>query len=112
MRVRRRELGKLALAGAVLTSASSLFAQIATLNKGQQILASRGFQITGTVASSGDPYHWSTLYNTNFNAPLWAWTADTSQLAASPSSQWWKWFDYTTQTDLPAAEQPYKANLV
>lgn len=98
---------------AMLATASPVFAQVASLSKGQQILVSRGMQINGIIALTSDPFHLSTLQSTNFTAPFWAWTSDVSKLgAASAGAPWAKWFDYNTENDLTAAESPYRSNLV
>src|SRR5262249_38066640 len=87
-------------------------AQVATITKGQQILVDRGMQLNGVIALTSDPFHLSTLQSTNFTAPMWAWTSDMSKLGAAPGAPWAKWFDWTTQNDLTAAEAPYRSNLV
>jgi hypothetical protein len=101
-----------AVAAVLLVATSLARAQVASLSKGQQILVDRGLQINGVVALTSDPFHLSTLQSTNFTAPLWAWTSDVSKLGSAPGAPWAKWFDYTTQNDLTAAESPYRSNLV
>ena len=101
-----------AVAAVLLVATLPVRAQVASLSKGQQVLVDRGLQIDGLVALTSDPFHLSTLQSTNFTAPLWAWTSDVSKLGSAPGAPWAKWFDYTTQNDLTAAESPYRSNLV
>jgi autotransporter-associated beta strand protein len=107
-----QSLRAVAAAAAVLAAALPARGQVTSLSKGQQILVDRGLQLNGLVALTSDPFHLSTLQSTNFTAPLWAWTSDVSKLGAAPGAPWAKWFDYTTQNDLTAAESPYRSNLV
>src|SRR6266545_2876078 len=87
-------------------------AQIATLDKGHQILIDRGLQIGGLVDQTYRPFHLGTLQAANFTIPLWAWDTDISQLGPAPGAPWGRWIDYTTQNDIAPAEQAYKSNLV
>ena len=87
-------------------------AQIASLDKGHQILLNRGLQIGGMVDQTYRPFHLSTLQGGNFTLPLWGFNADVSQLGAAPGVPWGRWIDYTSENDIAPAEQPYKSNLV
>src|SRR5205814_357095 len=53
-------------------------AQIATLDKGHQLLIDRGIPIGGLVALTSDPFHLSTLQADGFTMPMWAWNSDVS----------------------------------
>lgn len=112
MRCRKKTMRMMAVTGAAIAVASSsLSAQVASLSKGQQILVNHGFQINGIIANTGDAYHLSTLQSMNYTAPMWAWTTDVTKIQANPTALWTKWFDYTVENDLPAAELPYKSSL-
>jgi hypothetical protein len=87
-------------------------AQVATLDKGHQILIDRGLQIGGLIALTSDPFHLSTLQAGGFTMPLWAWNSDISTLGPAPGAPWGRWVSYATENDLTPAEQPYKPNLV
>src|SRR5438046_7228424 len=65
-------------------------AQLASLSKGQQLLANWGMQFNGAIALTSDHFNETTLKNTNFNSPIWAWTSDTSNgiQKLGPSDPW------------------------
>jgi len=87
-------------------------AQIASLDKGHQILIDRSLQISGVIALTSDPFHLSTLRAGGFTKPQWAWTSDVSTLGAVPGAPWSRWVDYVNENDLTSAEQAYKSSLV
>ena len=91
--------------------AASARGSVPTAGKGQNLMVNWGLQFNGLIAVTSDPFNLNTLKGANFNSPFWAWTTDVSKLGPAPGSTWDKWFDYTTQNDLTAAEMPYLSNL-
>src|SRR6476620_2018446 len=89
-----------------------LRAQVASIDKGHQILVDRGLQIGGLIAQTSDPFHLSTMQAGGFTMPQWAWSSDVSTLGASPGATWSRWIDYANENDLTSAEQQYKSSLV
>src|SRR4051812_32717982 len=117
MKIVRRSSGlctRLALLAVVLALGQPIpaHAQIASLDKGHQILRNRGLQIGGLVDQTYRPFHLGTLQGGNFTLPLWGYSADVAQLGAAPGAPWGRWIDYNTQNDIAPGEQAYKSNLV
>src|SRR5437762_14373916 len=87
-------------------------AQVASLDKGHQLLVDRGLQIGGLIAQTVDPFNLNTMQAGGFTMPQWAWTSDVSKLSAAPGAPWSRWIDYTAENDLTSAEQSHKSSLV
>src|SRR5215212_9858884 len=75
-------------------------AQIASLDKGHQILIDRGLPVSGLIALTSDSFHLSTMQAGGFTMPLWAWNSDVSTLGAAPGAPWSRWVDYVNENDL------------
>ena len=85
-------------------------AQLTTLDKGHQILLSRGLQIQGMIdpAQGAGGFHQTTYAGANFTTQNWIWTSNPSQITAP----WARWLDYQNENDLTTAEQPLRSSLV
>lgn len=87
-------------------------AQIATLDKGHQLLVNSGLQIWGcdTGASS---FNYSNLTGANMNAVMWSHGQSKPQVLAA-GQKWGKWVDYlgNPATALNGTEQAHYADLV
>src|SRR5690349_20582205 len=96
--VRPRNIALLSLAFVLLARCPLLSAQIATLDKGHQILVDRGLAISGLIALTSDPFHLTTMQGGGFTMPLWTWSSDGSTLGPAPgATTWGRWVDYTSE---------------
>jgi autotransporter-associated beta strand protein len=103
-------------------------AQIATLDKGHQILVNNGLQIWGAATDILNyDVNYASLQNANMNGVIWGFPANgttpanggTDIQALSPGNKWGKWTDWqyngttiTPQTALTAAENARKSDLI
>lgn len=91
-----------------------LLAHSQTLDKGHQILLTRGLQSYGLV-TTGDVFHLNTLKNANFTAVMFPQgDYNCSLLGSAPGFPWSRWA--SSQSDMPPQasptnEAPYMGNL-
>jgi autotransporter-associated beta strand protein len=124
-RYRRRRRLTSAAAGLLVAAAggSAAHAQIATLDKGHNILVNNGLQIWGTNTNAlpGNGFSYSTMEGANMNGVMWGFPAQgTSDVNAVPvGKKWGRWTDYrydgttvTPQNALTAAENARKNDLI
>lgn len=103
----------LLIAGVVAAATSHACAQLATLDKGHQLLVDRGLQIWGLDTNSTDPFNYNNLSAANFNAVMWSFNQSNPALL-SPGQKWGKWVDHTGSpaTALSGAENALYSDLV
>jgi autotransporter-associated beta strand protein len=101
-------------------------AQLATLDKGHQLLVNNGLQIWGVATDTSYGLNYASLENANMNGVMWGFPAvgGTDMNALGPGDKWGKWTDWqynsnpangpivTPQTALTAAENARKSDLI
>ena len=105
-------------AGVLVASGPLACAQIASLDKGHQLLVNNGLQIWGLDQCSGCTFNYNGLANANFNGVIWSWGVDDAphpKLNSLASGQkWGKWVDSngSPATALDAFETSKIADLI
>jgi autotransporter-associated beta strand protein len=117
-RLMRRTLTKLChavlAAGAAFTITPIAHAQIATLDKGHQLLVNSGLQIWGlNTDSSQYPFNYNNLTSANMNAVVWS-LGQSNPGVLSAGQKWGKWVDYlgNPASALDSTENAHYADLV
>lgn len=101
----------------VAANAPMACAQIATLDKGHQILVNNGLQIWG-LDQGASGFNYNNLANANFNGVMWSFGLDPSPhpklSSLSTGQKWGKWMDPngSPATALDAIETSKKADLI
>jgi autotransporter-associated beta strand protein len=104
--------------GALVASGPFACAQIATLDKGHQLLVNNGLQIWGLDQCAGCTFNYNGLANANFNGVMWSWGVDDAphpKLNSLANGQkWGKWQDPNVNpaSALDATEQSRSADLI
>lgn len=110
----RNRVRSIALAGAVMAGMTSAQAQIATLDKGHQLLLNGGLQIWGLNTDSFQyTFNYNNLTAANMNAVMYS-HGQSNTGALSPGQKWGKWVDYhgNPSTALDATEMAHYSDLV
>src|SRR5678815_40957 len=103
-----RRIQAAAIAAAALGATSASWGQIASLNKGQQLLVNQGLQVFGLTNDTQYPVHYNqggynSVAATNLTGLQWSYSphpelgqpaTDMSVLGAAPGATWGKWADY------------------
>ena len=117
-RRRNYRVQSIALAGAVLAGSAGVRAQIATLDKGHNVLLDNGLQVWGLDTDNRYPFDYSVARGANLTGVVFANTPTLTD-ALSPGDKWGKWTDYrydgstvTPLTALTAGELAHKADLI
>src|SRR3954463_3881669 len=93
-------------------------AQIATLDKGHQLLVDNGLQIWGLDQCAGCSFNYNGLANANFNGVVWSWNVDNAPhpklTSLSSGQKWGKWQDpnISPASALDATETSKSADLL
>jgi len=88
----RRRVQTIALAGAVLAGTSGARAQLASLDRGHQILVNDGVQIWGADSNTADNFSYTGAFGANLNGVMWGFPAQGGDIL-STGFQWGKWPD-------------------
>jgi len=112
-RVGRRGVHTIALAAAVGVGATQVRAQLASLDRGHQILVNDGIQIWGADSNTADNFSYTGATGANLNAVMWGFPAHGGDIL-STGFKWGKWTDPygSPSTALNSTEQAHAADLV